>query len=216
MHLLLDSSGFLLVCALSSSDRVIAERRLPAVGEGARDIGAVVEDVLGTSGRPELAGVIVGTGPGSFIGTRVALSFANGFGVAAALPILPVSSIAALLPATAIAPNDAEGRGMAIRDARRGQIYVHTAGNSDAELTTVAELQALLKLRAVEQIYVETPADPAAKGAQDFIAELQETAERAGTELNFVDGIDVRTMLLLGQSAAPVQYAEPVYLRGFL
>ena len=44
----------------------------------------------------DLDGIAFGRGPGSFTGLRVATAIAQGIGLSAALPILPISSLAAL------------------------------------------------------------------------------------------------------------------------
>ena len=44
----------------------------------------------------DLDGIAFGRGPGSFTGLRVATAIAQGIGLSAALPILPISSLTAL------------------------------------------------------------------------------------------------------------------------
>src|SRR5690349_20104353 len=96
MRLLLDSSGAQLVCALADGLGVIHELREAARPPLGRDIGQVVGEVIGDLRPKDLKCVIVGLGPGSFIGTRVAVSFANGFCAQGGTRLLGVSSLAAI------------------------------------------------------------------------------------------------------------------------
>lgn len=84
----------------------------------------------------DLGGVAVGAGPGSFIGVRVALSLGKGIAIAAGIPLVGVSSLAALayhpLPM---------GLGWAVIDAYKGELYaqrVQRTRNSDGDIVVTA------------------------------------------------------------------------------
>ena len=96
MRLLLDSSGAELVCALADAEGVYLETRCPTGPLESRDIGGVVGQLLGEPKIAELDAVVVGTGPGSFIGTRVAISYANGLAAAGGVALYGVNSLAAI------------------------------------------------------------------------------------------------------------------------
>ncbi len=64
----------------------------------------------------DLTGIVVGTGPGSFTGTRIGLSIARGLALALGLPVAGVSTLAALAACTK--------RAFPVVDARRGEVFV--------------------------------------------------------------------------------------------
>jgi tRNA threonylcarbamoyladenosine biosynthesis protein TsaB len=79
------------------------------------------EDVLAEAGvsRAQLDAIAVGRGPGAFTGVRLAISAAQGIALALDLPVIPVSSLAAL---ACDAPLD-EHAILAVIDARMGEVY---------------------------------------------------------------------------------------------
>ncbi|MDA3912639.1 tRNA (adenosine(37)-N6)-threonylcarbamoyltransferase complex dimerization subunit type 1 TsaB [Oleiagrimonas sp.] len=81
----------------------------------------MAEAVLADAGlrRADLDGIAVGRGPGSFTGVRLAVSLAQGLALALDLPVVTVSSLAALAME---APVDG-GPVLALIDARMGEIY---------------------------------------------------------------------------------------------
>jgi len=67
-------------------------------------------------GPSDLAGIVVGTGPGSFTGTRIGLSIARGLGLALDVQVAGVSTLDAL---ASVAEN-----AFPVIDARRGEVFV--------------------------------------------------------------------------------------------
>jgi tRNA threonylcarbamoyl adenosine modification protein YeaZ len=91
------------------------------LGERASVAATVLEDVDAlfrqASARPrELDGLVVGTGPGSFTGTRVGLAVARGLALALDVEGVGVSTLDALAAG-------AEGA-LPVIDARRGEVFV--------------------------------------------------------------------------------------------
>ncbi|KGI78642.1 tRNA (adenosine(37)-N6)-threonylcarbamoyltransferase complex dimerization subunit type 1 TsaB [Oleiagrimonas soli] len=81
----------------------------------------MAEAVLAEAGlaRADVDGIAVGRGPGSFTGVRLAVSLAQGLALALELPVVTVSSLAALAME---APQD-DAPVTAVIDARMGEIY---------------------------------------------------------------------------------------------
>lgn len=76
----------------------------------------------------EIGDLVVTTGPGSFMGARVGISFAAGFALPRKLPTRPVTTLSALWLS---APLDAKGA--VLIDARRGQVYGQIFGHTQGE-----------------------------------------------------------------------------------
>lgn len=81
----------------------------------------MAEDLLAEAGirRRQLDAIAVGQGPGAFTGVRLAISVAQGLALALDIPVVPISSLAALAMQ---APKN-EAAIFAAIDARREEIY---------------------------------------------------------------------------------------------
>jgi tRNA threonylcarbamoyladenosine biosynthesis protein TsaB len=66
----------------------------------------------------QLGAIACGRGPGTFTGSRVAVATAKGLALGLGLPIVPVSTLAALAGSSPV-----DGRVLALLDARRDQVY---------------------------------------------------------------------------------------------
>lgn len=90
----------------------------------------------------------VTVGPGSFTGLRVGLAFAQGLGAALDLPVVGVSTLAAL----ARSADDGQGATAAVIDARRGQVYLQLFEDgrpaSEAEALSLEDAVACLADRS--------------------------------------------------------------------
>jgi tRNA threonylcarbamoyl adenosine modification protein YeaZ len=110
------------VCALAllePTGQVRAEMRLPARTVGLRD---VMHDMA--VGR-DLTRVAVATGPGSFTGLRVGVSFGLGLAIGLRIPIVP-------LPTLGIQAARSDDEVLAVAEAGRGRVYYLGPGKEPA------------------------------------------------------------------------------------
>lgn len=122
-YLALDTSGSSAFVALGQGGRVLADRRLDGKGQHASRLLSAVDRVLADAGvgPGDLAGVVVGEGPGSFTGVRVAAATAKGLARGRGVPLWGISSLAA----GAVADLGVAGHGVryVLFDARGDRVY---------------------------------------------------------------------------------------------
>ena len=106
--------------ALVHGETVIARSEL-APRRHAERVLPMADELLAEAGlaRHALDGIAVGRGPGAFTGVRLAISLAQGMAMALDVPVVTVSSLAAL----ALEAQDEEAAILAVIDARMGEIY---------------------------------------------------------------------------------------------
>lgn len=106
--------------AVLAGDRLVMRSEL-APRRHAELLLPMCEDVLAEAGlrRHDLDAIAVGRGPGAFTGVRLAVSAAQGIALALDLPVVPVSSLAAL----AMQAPDKGADVLAVIDARMGEVY---------------------------------------------------------------------------------------------
>ena len=211
MHLLLDSSGQDLVCALADSQGIVIEERYPTGSPESRDIGTTAGRLLGEMLISELDSVIVGTGPGSFIGTRVAISYANGLAATGGVRLAGVNSLAA------IAAVHGTGNSGVIRDARRGEVYllVGLGGATETKVVPLEDLPRELVSRGVGHCTIEEPDLGDARQART-LQEIMMACTTAGVVVDIAKGVPAEGLRRMVNRVDWVDYVEPVYLRGFL
>src|SRR5690606_18749354 len=107
--------------AVGEAGRVLARAPLGRQGRHAAEVVPRIDEVLAVAGLGPraLAGVVVGAGPGSFTGGRVAAATAKGLAHALAVPLWPFSS----LEAAALEPDGAAGIRWVLFDARGDRVY---------------------------------------------------------------------------------------------
>ena len=119
-YLAFDTSGLVGSVAVGTGPRVLAHRPLEERREHAARLVPTIDRALEECGldRTELGGIVVGEGPGSFTGVRVAAATAKGLARALELPLWAFSSLAAAALAEDVGPIR-----YALFDARSDRVY---------------------------------------------------------------------------------------------
>lgn len=120
--LALETSGDACSAALATDAGIAQRLEIAPRGHSGRLLGQV-DELLREAGlaAADLDAVAFGRGPGAFTGVRIAAAAAHGLAAARALPLLPVSSLAAL--AWEAGRRRGGDRVLAARDARLDQVY---------------------------------------------------------------------------------------------
>lgn len=121
--LAIDTSSNACSVALQVCDDV-SEKHVVEPREHTQILVPMIDELLQNAGvvLAELDAVVLGNGPGSFIGMRIGASVAQGICYGAGLDIVPISSLAAVA-AEAMALHDAD-KVLVAQDARMGEVYL--------------------------------------------------------------------------------------------
>ena len=121
--LAIDTSSVACTVAVSNGDTVV-ERHTEQPRKHTHLLMPMIREVLDESGMSltDLDAIVLGNGPGSFIGMRIAASVSQGLAHGAGLNIIPVSSLAAIAAETLDA-SDAELVAVA-QDAHMNEVYL--------------------------------------------------------------------------------------------
>lgn len=120
LSLALDTSTRLGSVALAEGERLLGESSLSVRATHSETVMPEVRRLLRRAHRSagDLDRVVVGAGPGSFTGVRIAASLAKGLCAATGAELAAHSSLAAVAAGTGLG-----GRICVLFDARRGQVY---------------------------------------------------------------------------------------------
>ena len=119
LTLALETSTSLGSIALGSGGTLVAECALGVRATHSETVLDEVDRLLRRAGKrtDEIGRVVVGSGPGSFTGVRIAASLAKGLCHALGLPLYAYSSLRAVAASVAVSPV------CALFDARRDEVY---------------------------------------------------------------------------------------------
>jgi len=119
----LDTSSLACTVAVRVGDQLV-ECYEEKPREHTRMLMPMIREVLEEAGveLADLDGIVLGNGPGSFIGMRIAASVAQGLAFGAGLNIIPVSSLAAVA-AEVLDKSDTEQVAVA-QDAHMNEVYL--------------------------------------------------------------------------------------------
>lgn len=145
--------------ALVSPDGVVEQREFCSDRNHNALLFEPLQELLHAGGPKEIGLVLVGSGPGSYSGTRVGIAAAQGVAIALSCPAVAVPSI------LAVPSGDGGAPCLAIGDARRGSFWTAWAGNfqlsGDPELCDSEGIQAAVSKAIGEGIPVFSFEDPA-------------------------------------------------------
>jgi len=122
-RLALDTSSLACTVAVRVDDQLF-ERHEEQAREHTRLLMPMIHDILAEAGisLTDLDGIVLGNGPGSFIGMRIAASVAQGLAFGAGLHILPASSLAAV--AAEVFETSSSERVAVAQDAHMSEVYL--------------------------------------------------------------------------------------------
>lgn len=210
--------------AVARDDRVLASIELGTQRRHAEMALPSLERALGEAGveREEIGEVVVGAGPGSFTGVRVAAATAKGLVAALEVPLRAFPSLLALAAGVARGGEGGEASDRAVcalLDARRGEVY---AGAWRARAVAADGYETLLSpmVGPVEEVLAATAAwRPLFAG--DGALRYRDDLEAAGADLLGRDAHpEAATLLRLAARdpdagrVADVHAWEPEYVRG--
>jgi len=142
----------------------------------------------------------VGVGPGGFTGLRIGIATARALAQGRGLPLVPVSSLAAL--AAGVAPAAAAPLVAAVIDARRGEVFaaVHRGGETVAGPAALAPADLADRLLALEE-----PVQAVGDGAVRFREELEGAGVAVPADGSSVHRIGAGPLCRLGAVGEPAE-----------
>ena len=119
--LVIDTAAPVAVVAVVNDGVVLGEHLLSETKRHAESLIGALDRALLLAGvaLDDVEGVGVGRGPGSFIGVRTGIATAKGLALARGMPLVGLPSLLAL----GASPELPDGIGLAVIDAKRGEVY---------------------------------------------------------------------------------------------
>ncbi len=217
--LALDTSSIACSVALQLDDDV-NERHEELAREHTHLLLPMIRSLLAESGigLDELDAIVLGNGPGSFIGMRIAASVAQGLAHGSGLKIVPVSSLAAVA-AQVFVEHDAE-EVVVTQDAHMNEVYLGRYACDKSGLPTPLFAERLHGQEIISELddTEKGPRFAAGAGWQRYPALLEKNRERID-QLCDVLYPRARYLLALGSKqhqaaeSVPPEELVPAYLR---
>jgi len=150
-RLALDTSSLACTVAVRIGDQLV-ERHEEKPREHTRLLMPMIREVLDEVGvgLADLDGIVLGNGPGSFIGMRIAASVAQGLAFGANLKIIPVSSLAAV---AAQVLDESNTQLVAVaQDAHMNEVYLGLFSRGPGQLPQPVNDERLQGKSAIEEL----------------------------------------------------------------
>jgi tRNA threonylcarbamoyladenosine biosynthesis protein TsaB len=208
--LAIDTATDVASVAIGSAEHGAALKSTRDARQHAAQIVSMIEQIL--SGLPvqQLAGIVVGDGPGSFTGLRIGWAAAKGLAHERELPIVAVPS---LLGAAHAAAAGGAGPIVACFDALRGQvfgaIYAFRAGR--VETLVAPDLITVPDLARIAAPLVR-PIQAVGDGAQRYAREIEDWIGRPPLAVEQLPAV-AGSLLALAPLAGYPATGEPIYGR---
>lgn len=183
--------------AVVQEDRVLAGRFVKMERGHAEALAPMVDAVMRDTKMAftDLARLAVTTGPGTFTGQRVGLSFMRALRVALGKPLIGITSLAAMIEQA----RHESGSSVvaAVHDAKRGEVYLESSDGHPAQILSLAEASQLLR------------------GYDDLALAGTGAAHFAGPAVKIVDitAPDAVWVARLAARCEPAGVPRPLYLR---
>lgn len=220
MNLLaLDTSSVACTVALQI-DGVISERHEEQPREHTRLLMPMIKSLLNEAGV-ELTGldaIVLGNGPGSFVGMRIAASVAQGIAFASGLKIIPVSSLAAV--AAEVFADQEVAEAVVAQDAHMHEVYLGLYRRGECGLPEAISAERLQPQDSIAELRPDAsgPRVAAGFGWQRYPDLLEQNRDQID---EVSDLLYPRARYLLVLAAAPQsnfralnpQDVDPAYLR---
>lgn len=217
--LALDTSSVACSAVLQFDDAVF-ERHEIKPREHTRLLMPMINAVLqeGDARLAELDAIVLGNGPGSFIGLRIAASVAQGLAFGAGIGIVPVSSLAAVA-AEVFGTSDAD-EVVVVQDAHMNEVYLGHYRRGDGNMPVDVEPERLHGVAALGSLAENAAPERIAAGygwqRYPELAALNEALFTGFSDVQFP-----RARFLLGLGAAKLEaggaiapdQVTPAYLR---
>ncbi len=173
--LAIDTSSDACSVAVQFGDEIV-ENHVVKPREHTKILLPLIRESLGDAGLApaDLDALVLGNGPGSFIGMRISASVAQGICYGAGLKMLPVSSLAAVA-AEAMHLYDAENVVVA-QDARMGEVYVGRFGKGRDGLPRAAAEEQICAIGAIDGMASNSVAAGLAWQKYDELVKANETS----------------------------------------
>jgi len=198
----------------NSPERIIGARSMRGARQQSAQVIPLIQQLIDSAGveLTQISGVVVGDGPGSFTGLRIAWAVAKGLAQERELPLVAVP---ALLGAAHAAANGLAGPIAACFDALRGQVFAAIYRFPPGRMETVVA-PGLFEIRELAQVAADRPLLAVGDGAQRYAAEVVSWTGRPPVGLDTVTPIAASLLRLseLETARRTIDAAsEPVYGR---
>jgi len=206
--LAIDTATDVASVALGSAEHTDAVRVIRGARQHAAQLLLLIQQLQGDSRVEQLAGIVVGDGPGSFTGLRIGWATAKGLAHERDLPIVAVPS---LLGAAHAAAMGSTGAVAACFDALRGQVYgaIYAFYPGRVETLVAPDVFTIATLAAATTV---TPSLAVGDGAERYREEIVRWIDRSPVAPETLPPV-AGSLLALAPIVGYPATGEPVYGR---